>query len=153
VNLAGVLEMVVWWDSDTHLLKTQNNSESFLRGSVPKWMTLWCEIDSFGDDVTVCKKRCCYWFYLWKSCPEYSSFSRSISSSLYATLQLFHIMAVLWHWVSWCCTGNASLVTLLNMSVFQLVWVWLEGFNTCGDTCKSQWPLLSVLSAVPHNSP
>lgn len=90
---------------------------------------------------------------LWKSCPGYSSFSRSFSSSLYATLQLFHTMAVLWHWVLWCCTGNASLVNLLNMSVFQLVWVWLEGFNTCGDGCKSQWPLLSVLVAVPHNSP
>jgi hypothetical protein len=90
---------------------------------------------------------------LWKSCPGYSSFSRSFSSSLYATLQLFHIMAVLWHWVLWCCTGNASLVNLLNMSVFQLVWVWPEGFNTHGDGCKSQWPLLSVLVAVPHNSP
>jgi hypothetical protein len=58
----------------------------------------------------------------WKSCPGYSSFSRSFSSSIYATLQLFHIMAVLWHWVLWCCTGNASLVTLLNMSVFQYDW-------------------------------
>jgi hypothetical protein len=64
VSLAGVLEMVVWWDSGTHLLKTQNNSESFLWESVPKWMTLWWETDSFGDDVTVCKKTCCYWFYL-----------------------------------------------------------------------------------------
>ncbi|CAM6020334.1 unnamed protein product [Sphagnum balticum] len=28
-----------------------------------------------------------------------------------------------------------------------------QGFNTRGDGCKSQWPLLSVLVAAPHNSP
>lgn len=53
--------MVRLWYSSS---EDTNNSESFLWGSVPKWMTLWWETDSFGDDVRVCKERCCYWFYL-----------------------------------------------------------------------------------------